>query len=56
MVNKTIYDTGAEVVSFDSPTLNGQINSSEINKILLDKFSNWYDLEGQILLGFPLMR
>ena len=55
MVNKTIYDTGAEVVSFDSPTLNGQINSSEINKILLDKFSNWYDLEGQILLGFPLM-
>lgn len=55
MVSKTVYDTGAEIVSFDSPTLNGQIVSSDNNRILLDKFSNWYLLEEQILMGFPLM-
>lgn len=55
MANKTIYDTGAEIVSFDSPTLNGQIVSSDSNRILLDRFSNWYSLEDQILMGFPLM-
>lgn len=56
MANKTIYDTGAEIVSFDSPTLNGQIVLSDSNRILLDRFSNWYSLEDQILMGFPLMR
>ena len=47
---------GNNVNTFESASINEQIQSSKYNKLTLDKFSNWYTYENQITLGFPLLR
>lgn len=48
--------TLSNTASSQVPTLDREIVSSYYNRITVSNFSNWYDYEGTLLVGFPLLR
>ena len=46
----------SNLATFNNPGINNLIAASKKNKLTLDNFSNYYILENQIKLGFPLLK
>ena len=48
--------SSSSLASFNSPGINTMIASAKNNKITLSNFSNYYLLENNIKIGFPMLR
>ena len=46
----------SNLATFNRPSINGMVAAAKTNKLTLDKFSNYYQLEESVILGFPMLK